>query len=566
MFVFFPYVIVLATSFLLALFVSIYAYRYRENIGVKEFIFAMCAGAWWILCQCLELMAMDFTVKYIFSSILYIGAGLAAFAYLSLAFRFTGKGHLLSKKNIIIVFIIYTFFFICIFTDIKFGLMRTNFGMDTSTIPYVITKDYSTIYPLYTLYVQSMTFISLVVLLKAVVKGDKLYRRQAVILLAGLLIIVSFNIAYVTKIFGKARFDYAPTVFGIAVTVYFFGIYRHKLLNVIPISRNVLVDIMDSGLLVLDKNDKIIDANHMFFEIFNVSEKLIIGKCIVNIPILSDIFTDKIETINEIDYKGSRTYKLRIKSHVLKKNEYATGIMYIIDDITDQHINNQKMLKQQATISIMNEREKLGRDLHDSFGQIFGYMSIQSQAVKEYLLQNNTDETGKKLDELIAVAKHSHEDIRAFILQMQGSNRKNRNFRVALNQYINDFREKFNMTIDIEFYDNLPKGFPDDKKAFQIIKIIREAFNNIINHAGKCIVNLQFKNIIDDTVIIIHDNGVGFDTNIISNTKGYGLSIMDERAKEAGGQLIIESKIGEGTTVKIIFEKEKAENEDINCR
>jgi len=424
--------------------------------------------------------------------------------------------------------------------------------MDTSTIPYVITKDYSILYPVYTIFVQSLNVISLAVLLHGFIKGKTLYRRQSATLFLALFIIAMFNVAFITKIFGQLRFDLSPALFGVASIVIFYGMFKHKLLDAIPVSRNVLVDTMDSGLLVLDNNDKIIDVNHTFEKIFEVSVKDILGERISDINILKEYFADKVMKQYEIACKD---YRLIVRSNVLKKGMHSAGIMYIINDITNQHRDRQEMLKQQATISIMDERERLGRDLHDSFGQIFAYMNTQAQAVKEYMSQNNIKKAEDKLDELINVAKHSHDDIRAFILQMQGSKIKNRNFRVALTQYANDLEQRFGMNIDIDYDEDLPAGFPDDDKAIQIIKIIGEAMNNIRNHAGECTASIQFKKVIDTTQVIIQDNGNGFDMNIIESGSGYGLAIMQERAKEARSELFIESKLGKGTVVKLVFLK-----------
>lgn len=563
MFQFFPHVSIIIVSFLLTFFVSIYAYKYKENLGVKEFILAMSAGSFWILCQCLELMATDFTIKYIFSSILYIGSGMAVFSYFLLSLCFTGKSHLLKMKHKVIMIIMFLIFFILIITDIKFGLMRTNFGMDTSNNPYVITKNYSTLYPVYMLYVHSMTLFSIIILFISSIKGDKLYRRQAAILCVGLVIIVASSIIYSADVFGEMRFDSTPSIFGVAVSIYFFGIYKHKLFSIIPVSRNILVDIMDSGLLVIDKNNNIIDVNQKFLNIFELKVNEIVGKKIENITLLNDI-SNMTEDIKEIDFLNKTSYKLRIRKHIFKINKINSAEMFIVDDITEETFINQKMLKQQATLSIMNEREKIARDLHDGFGQIFGYISIQSQTVKEYLAQNNIEKANEKLEELITIAKYSHEDIRALILQMQGNTQKNRNFRIAFLEYVDEFRKKFNMTLNVDFDENLPKCFPNDDEAFQITKIVRESFNNIINHAGNCQVNILFRNVLDDTIITIEDNGIGFDINDSDNLKGYGLSIMRERAKEVGAKLEIESHIGMGTQVKIIF-KMRDEHEDINC-
>jgi len=89
----------------------------------------MLASAWWVFCQAFELMAVTLPVKLFWANLVYLGAGLSAFAYLMLVMRFSGYERLLTKKSISMVLIIYAIFFSLVFTDQYHGLMRTNFSL-----------------------------------------------------------------------------------------------------------------------------------------------------------------------------------------------------------------------------------------------------------------------------------------------------------------------------------------------------------------------------------------------------------------------------------------------------
>jgi len=565
---FFPYLILLIFSFVMLIVLSIYGFQYRENIGVKEFIFAMIASAWWVFCQAFELMAVTLPVKLFWANIEYIGAGLSTFAYLMLAMRFSGYGKLLTRKNISIVFVIYAVFFGLVFTDQYHGLMRTNFSLDISAIPYTIDKDYGILYPIYILFTYSMNAASLVLLLITAIKKDSLYRKQAAILSTGLGFIAASNISYILGLSPVKRFDMAPALFGFSALLVSWGIFRYKLLNITPIARDLLVERMSSGIIVLDRDNVIVDINHAALTMFHLEESNMIGRNMSEIPLLAENLPsgDTGEQQTMVTYcNEDKEYVYEIKIHPFNdKREKRAGTLYVINDITDQQKNLEKIIQQQKTLSVMCERERLGRELHDGLGQMFGYYNAQAQTVKEYMIQQKYQTAMKQLEDLICVSRDVHSDIREYILEMRGISPRNRSFSAALKQYVAAFSEKFGIPVTASFDDNLPANFPEEAKAIQLLRIIQEALNNIQKHAGECTANILFIRKEGFVEVSISDTGIGFDTGKQDGIHQYGLSIMQERAAEIGAAIDIYSEKGVGTEI-ILKMWDGEDNEDCDC-
>ena len=139
---------------------SIYGIQYRHHVGVKEFIMVMLASAWSVFCQSFELMGTTLPVKLFWADMEYLGMMFSAFAFLLMAIRFAGYDRYITKRNVLIVMLVYVIFWALALTDQYHGLMRTNFSLDTSAIPYTIKKDYGLIYPLYTFFIYSMIIAS----------------------------------------------------------------------------------------------------------------------------------------------------------------------------------------------------------------------------------------------------------------------------------------------------------------------------------------------------------------------------------------------------------------------
>ncbi len=88
-----------------------------------------------------------------------------------------------------------------------------------------------------------------------------------------------------------------------------------------------------------------------------------------------------------------------------------------------------------------------------------------------------------------------------------------------------------------------------------IFRICQESLTNVIEHADATQVKISVENIEDHVLLTILDNGKGFDVNQIKETPG--LNSMQERADTINGQLVMESKIGYGTTVRFTIAKQK---------
>jgi Signal transduction histidine kinase len=519
----------------------------------KEFILATAASAWWVFCQAFELMATELPVKIFWANIEYLGY-INAFAYFLLVCRFTGYDKWINKKSIAIMLSIYAAFFILIFTDRWHGLMRKNFSLDTSAIPYTIKKDYGILYPLYYVYAGGVNLLSFGLLLVSIFKRNTIYKKQAFIFLGALLPIFVFNVLYILGASPVPRHDITPAFFGLAGVIYAYGLMRHSLINITPIARDMLLETMRDGVIVTDKGGLISDMNRAMSEILQLDFQKCKEKRVGDIASLKDILRSTTDG-------GFEDGAVNIGEKIFDVKHFPVtdtrggdiGMMYIFYDITELRTNTETIIRQQKAISVIAERERFGRDLHDNLGQMFGYIIVQGQSVKERFSGGDTDTAEKQLDQLIAAARKAHTDTREYILKMRGIPSRNRNFSVTLKSYCTEFTEKYGIPVSVVFSEKLPEGFPEDETGVQLLRIIQEALNNAGKHAGHCKVNISFLQTEEGVEMNIEDDGRGFDTAALMGADGHGLSIMDERSREIGASFRISSGMGEGTKITVKF-------------
>ena len=567
MYQFFPYITFSIISFITLVAIAAYGVYKRHNLGAVEFVFAMLASAWWVFCQAFELMALTLPVKLFWANMLYIGAGLSPFAFFLLVLRYTGQDRFITRKNIAIILSIYFIFFFLIFTDQYFGLMRTNISLDTSAIPYVIDKDFGMVFPLYMLFVHTMSVISIALLLITAIRKESVYRRQAVILLISLSLIALSNLIHILGLSPSARFELTPALFGFAAIFISLGIFQHKLLDLSPIARDLLVERINSGIIVTDVNNRVVDLNRKALELLNLDKNKTIGKKCSEIPLLTEqmdtSFPDNLS--REVFYRvKGRQFIYEIKNfQLLDKKDNTVGQLIIINDITEKKKTEEQNIRQEKALSVMRERERAGRDLHDGLAQVFGYYNTQAQAVEEYLKRQEYSSARQHLEKLITIARKQHSEIRSQINGIRGISAVNKNFSAALKKHAEAFSEQHLIPVTINFKSNLPDDFPNEECAVELSKIIQEALNNINKHAGSCVASISFEKKQDFIELRIKDTGKGFNPAAV-NSSGYGMEIMRERAAAIGASLAVESEPGKGTTI-IVRIGEGHDHENSNC-
>ncbi|MCB0213604.1 MAG: response regulator, partial [Anaerolineae bacterium] len=228
--------------------------------------------------------------------------------------------------------------------------------------------------------------------------------------------------------------------------------------------------------------------------------------------------------------------------HVVQMIEYAR-------DITHRRQAEQR-------IAAMEERERIGRELHDDLGQVMSYVSLQARTARELLKQGQTGQATATLTQLMQVALEAHNDVRQYILGVRTTHPPTLNFFEALEQYLAQLKERYGLETQL----SLPHELRDDPLTpdveNQLLRIIQEALTNVRKHAGVARARLFFTVHPDEVQVIIADEGQGFNPDLVTQavlaekqTGHFGLEIMRERAEAVGGSLEVRSAEGKGVQV-----------------
>lgn len=213
-------------------------------------------------------------------------------------------------------------------------------------------------------------------------------------------------------------------------------------------------------------------------------------------------------------------------------------------------IGTARRTEQSRRLSLLEERAALARDLHDSLAQSLAYMKIQVSRLKPLVDAPQQGGAAREvLEELREGLNSAHRQLRelltTFRLRIEGEG-----LATALQATVTEFSSRGGLPISLDVH--LAGCTLTPNEEIHALQIVREALSNVLNHAQAGQAEVSVNCASDGSVsATITDDGIG-----IHQTAGahhYGMTIMEERAKNLGGQLMIENLPMLGARVTLRF-------------
>ncbi len=205
-------------------------------------------------------------------------------------------------------------------------------------------------------------------------------------------------------------------------------------------------------------------------------------------------------------------------------------------------------------LTIVAERQRMARDLHDTLSQGLAGLILQLEAAEAQLSNQKYDKVGEIIRNSMEQARDTLSGARQTIGVLRGEAKIRMDFEEMVQEEINRFVKT--CPVKYELFGDL-KGEYSNHFQDVMQRVLSEGLSNIARHAGAAFVTIEVKQTEDEIMLEISDDGCGFNPdNVLSGH--YGLLGMRERVSLIGGEIFIKSKAGEGTTISVKVPKEKA--------
>lgn len=564
-----PYIWLLLASAVIMGSLGIYAVSRRAVPGALVFALLMLLATVWALANGLEMAATDLQTKLFWANVQYLGYALSPVVWLVLTLQRTNREAWLTPRNLILLLIVPLITLLLVWTDDLHGLVRRGVHLDPEGPFPVIGKRNGPWFWVNVGYGYALLGVTIVLLVRTIGRASFLYRRQAVAILISLLLPLTASAMYNFGLSVVPRHDISPAVFSISGAVMALGLFRYRLLDVMPVARATVIENMTDGVIVIDAGHRIVDLNPAAEEILRRPASELTARpaqeALQDWPDLKQLCGEPPSTEREAVLQvgeSQRLYHLRVSS-VTNHRDRDIGRLIVLRDITEARRAQTQLMDQQRALAALEERERLGRELHDSLGQVLGYVTMQVQTVRKLYDQGREEAADALLSRLARIARDAHADAREFILGAKpGGSPERWDFFSALEQYAARVSANYELLATLSLPENPPERPFTPAVEVQLLRIIQEALTNVRKHAGTDSAEVLFTFSDKAAQVIIADEGRGFEPGFLrdadlqargTESEGhFGLRIMQERAEKMGGSLEVRSAPGCGT--KIIVE------------
>ena len=212
-------------------------------------------------------------------------------------------------------------------------------------------------------------------------------------------------------------------------------------------------------------------------------------------------------------------------------------------------IENAQLHHEAERLAVMEERQRLARELHDSVTQALYSMTLYAEATRLAMSTGKEGVATENLRELQGMARQATVDMRLLIFELHPPALEEEGLVAVLQARLAAVETRAGLQTEMVIEGDRSLPLPVEEELYWIAQ---EALNNVVKHAEaqRVMVRLQFD---DESVCLeVRDDGIGFDPAETREAGGVGLRGMWERAQRINGRLEIRSTPGEGTDLRVV--------------
>jgi Signal transduction histidine kinase len=260
-----------------------------------------------------------------------------------------------------------------------------------------------------------------------------------------------------------------------------------------------------------------------------------------------DELQQRIKTV-EVSVERAET----ISSQINVVLEYLSGDLNQVTRILES-AKNRQLIGLKIILAQEEERKRMAREIHDGPAQSLANLVLRTEIAERMLVKQEFQLVQEELMELKSQVRSGLEEIRKIIFNLRPMALDDLGLVPTLRKFVQDFEEKTKIRAVFET-SGRELRMPSAMEA-AVYRLVQEAFSNALKHASPTYVSLEMTFFPKRILIVIQDNGVGFDveqTMARSKTSShYGLIGMHERVELLNGKIDIESARGQGTKITI---------------
>ncbi len=230
-----------------------------------------------------------------------------------------------------------------------------------------------------------------------------------------------------------------------------------------------------------------------------------------------------------------------------------------IEDLETARVENEglhvQLVAQAREAGVLDERERMAREMHDTIAQGLAGVITQIEAVRQNW--GDDDEMRRHLDNASELARHSLAEARRVVYAIRPAVLEDHRLPEAIRGVASGWSDLTGVPVRVQTTGE-PHPLPVDVEVV-LLRVAQESLANVGKHADASRVAITLSYMDDSVALDTRDDGVGFEPDWSVGGSHFGLGVMRHRTDALGGTMHVESAPGEGTAVSVRIPLEEVE-------
>jgi diguanylate cyclase (GGDEF)-like protein len=339
----------LIASAVAAFIIAMIGIRRRAAPGAIALVVFMLAITWWAGTYAIHWISPAWPKPFFWLDATYVGVVTTPTVFLIFVFQFTGRGRLITWRSCLLLAIMPVLTLLLLWTDSYHGLFFA--GRRASTAGAIF--DGGPWFWTNVIYLYGLMLLGTILLAKAYLRTPRLQRGQVGTLLLGSLIPWIVNILCLAELNPLINLDLTPFAFLLTGVVLAYSLFRSHLLEIVPIARELLIEHLDSGMLVLDAENRVVDMNGAVRQILNVKKRVMLGQSGQVLMQRCPAIWESCQSIQPLRWTliecGDSDQYIELRIEPLYRGNVFSGRLVVMHDVST-------LMQAQIQVQQMNER------------------------------------------------------------------------------------------------------------------------------------------------------------------------------------------------------------------
>ncbi|MBN1284642.1 MAG: PAS domain S-box protein [Anaerolineae bacterium] len=410
-----PYTWLLLVAAVISVTLALYVWRRRTGPGATPFVLFMLAIAEWSLAGVFVLLSVDLSAKLFWANVQYLGAVVVPPLWLLFALQYTGqqdKWFIARYPALLLIEPLVAL--ILLWTNPWHQMFRSNARLDTSGSFPVLAATHEPAFWAHTFYSYGLLLVGTFLIIYRLTHSTQLYRGQSAALLVGVFTPWAVNVMFMLNLI---PFDPTPCAFTVSGAAFAWGLFRYRLLDIVPAARDAVLESMRDGVIVLDTQNRVVDLNPMAQQIIGCSASQALGQPITNLlnwpdqgrnmQVSKEVYT---ETMLNNGTGGDHYFDLRLSP--LYQDDNLVGRLAVLHDVTERKQAEQE--KERLIEELNAFAHTVAHDLKNPLSTVIGFSmlleedfeSLPKKDLRELLhsISHNSRKMNNIIDEILTLA------------------------------------------------------------------------------------------------------------------------------------------------------------------